>query len=242
MTRGYYFKIFIQIAFGFGLYYLLTTFIENNAIVLGILLAIVIAFLIYGILTQKNPADVLEVVCDYDKFLKSIDKNREQENMYSLLMAYGYVHNGKFEEAQSLLDGIKYETLLHDKRFNFINTVVTLKLAFENNDRDLYGKLFTEAIENEVFSKVEMSNDVFRVHFLILDGNYDKAELMIKDAIPQLKTRLYILELEYLLALSYLKQDKKEDCKAVCEFLIMKDYNIIYTKLCKDINDTLEEA
>ena len=147
-------------------------------------------------------------------------------------MAYGYVHAGMYDEAQSYFSK-------KDKNLIFAYTATEIKLIYNKDNRDLLEGLINQAIENNVFKNVNVTNDLFRVHLYILDEKYEFAEELAKDVIPTLKKRVYIFELEYLLALAYYEQNKLDDCHAVTDFVIEKNNNLIYTSLCQKLNDKI---
>lgn len=241
MTRNYII-LSIQIVIGFGIYYLLTSLIENNLIVLAILLGVALIFVVYGLFQSKNPADVLEIMSDTDKYLDGIEKHKEKPNKYHLLRAYGLIHAGKFEDAKNEYRLITDQEQLKDKHLKFIDTVLNLKIAYQDGNTSLYKGIFNKAVEDEVFKNVNVSDEMFLVHLQMLQGKNKDAEETAKKVIPTIKKRIYIIELEYLLAVSYYNQNKLEDCNAVCEFVIERDFNVIYTSLCQKMHNTLNKV
>lgn len=232
-----YLKVFIQITSGLILYYLLRTYIENDFILIGILVAVVFVFLLYGVMfTKRNPADYLEVICDYDKFVEYVGKNKLDQNLKNILDAYGYVHSGQFDKASEVYSKVN-EAMLDEKNPHqyFMNEVIKLELMFNDGDSEGLLKTLLKAIELNRFENVKVPKDMYKVHYFILEKEYEKAAEIAMEVIPQLRKRVYIIELEYLLALSYYHQKKYEDCKAVCEFITAKGHNIAYTSQCKEL-------
>jgi hypothetical protein len=231
-----YGKITLQLAIGFALYYLLNYFIEDKLIVIAVLLSIVAIFLTYGILQSKNPADVLEIMIDYDRYIKHIERFKEDQNKYNLLKAYGLVHHGDYDTARSTYALITDTKQLEDKHLKFIDTAINLKFAYNADNLGLYTGIYTKAVEDGVFKEVNLHDDVFKVHLKMLERKYLDAEEVAKEVIPGLKKRIYIIELEYLLAKAYFEQNKLDDCSAVTEFVVDKGFNVVYTKLCEEMH------
>lgn len=229
-----YAKVLLQAGAAVGLYYLLHMFIENDIVIVVILFSVVIAIMVYGIYAiDSSPADLLDISVDPDKFETKIEKYKNDTSKYQLLKAYSLVHRGEYDKAK--VEYSKVTTTFSKKHEVFIKTAIDLKFAFNNNNKDLFRGILTKAIDESVFEKVNVPNDTFKVHQHVLDKKYKEAEELAKEVIPTIKKRLYIIELEYLLALSYFEQNKLDDCDAVCDFVIHKDYKLQYTDLCKEM-------
>lgn len=229
-------KTSIQLIMAAGLVFLLRELIDNEAIVIGILVGIVFLVVIYGVVVlNPNPADLLELVCSVEKFQQHIEKHKSKPNIYHLLSAYALIHLGKFEEAKAEYSNVTKTELPDTKNYKFICTVIDLEFAFESKNLDLYKGILLKAMEDKVFQNVNIPINVFKVHQKVLEKDFREAEELAKEVIPTIRKRLFIVELEYLLALSYLEQDKLDDCSAVCEFIIEKNYNVIYTSLCQEM-------
>ena len=230
-----YAKVLIQVGLAVALYYALSSFIESDVTIVIVLVSIIFLIIIYGIMfLSKNPADLLELVCDYDKYDSKIEKHKDKNpSMYHLLKAYGLVHLGEFDQAKTEYALVSVSELGEDKYNLFIKTVIDLKFAFEEGKLDLFKGIHLKAIEEKVFENVELKNEIFKVHQHILEKNYKKAEETAKEVIPEAKKRLYVIELEYLLALSYYEQNKLDDCSAVCEFVVSKEFKLAYTDKCR---------
>lgn len=228
-----YLKIFAQMGAALLLYWGLNSLIDNNVIVIAILIGIIFLIIIYGIyVIGGNPADLLEIVVDYPKYILHIEKYNEEPSKYHLLKAYGLVYAGKFDEARTEYANVAVKDLKENKHLVFIKTVVDLKFAFENQNADLFKGILFKATEDKVFENVELPNDLFKAHLAILEADYKKAEKLCKEVIPVIKKRLFIIELEYLLAVSYFELNKLDDCSAVCEFVVEKNYQVEFTEKC----------
>ena len=232
-------KFIVQVLLGFGFYYLMITLIEDRTIVLIILLSIAAIFIIYGLLRSKNPADYLEVLCDADKLLDQAERMNNKPNKQRLLKAYGLIHKGNYDEAKAIYQGITDQDHLKDVHLKFIDTAYQLKVAFNDENQALFSGIYNQAVTDNVFKNVNLHDDVFNVHMNVLDKRYSKAIELAKEVIPTIKKRVYIIELEYLLAYSYNKERKTEDAKAVCEFVTEKNFNVVYTELCQDLLNSL---
>jgi len=229
-----YGKVILQVGVAFLIYYALRTVIESDLIIIGILVGIIVAVILYGVLfLSRNPADLLDIVCNVEKYNVYIEKFKDDENIYSLLKAYGYIHTGSIVEARESFNKVNKELLKKEKNIIFIKTAIELELKYDENDTQGFYLLLEKAKEEKVFVNVLVPNEIFDVHLEMLNKNYSKAEEVAKEVIPNIKKRLYVIELETLLAESYFEQNKLDDCSAVSEFVVEKNYNLKYTEICK---------
>lgn len=231
----------IQVLVVVGLYYILSTYIENMFLLLGIFIATGVVIIMIRAIFIHNDADLLEVLVNPDKHFEHIKKyeNRDK-NKYNVLYAYGLTYIGKFDEAQVAFDKVDYDDIKTSTNLHYVYHVSKLHLAYNNKDRGGYKDSFEFAKSFNVFQKVDIPNEAFECHQLLLDGYSDKAEELLKKIIPKIRKRVLIIELEYLLALSYYNQNKKEDCIAVCEFIVEKNHPVVYTTLCKDLLEKIK--
>lgn len=229
----------VELIIVFGLYYLLSSFIENTYVLLGVFVVSGIIIISIRSIFIRNQADILEVLVNPDRHFESIKKFEQRDsNKYNTLYAYGLVYTGEYELAREVLDKVVYEDIKTSRNLSYSYNVTRLHLAYYyNKDRVDYKNAYESASEVNVFKKVDVPAEAFEAHKLLLDSYSEKAEELLKEVIPKVKKRILIIELEYLLALAYYNQNKKDDCKAVCEFVVEKDYSIIQTQLCKELLD-----
>lgn len=232
--------LMFQIVLGFVLYYVLASFIDNMYILLLVIIVIGVVVIMIRSLFIRNDAEILEVLVKPDKYFEFIRKFEVKDsNKFNTLRAYGLSYTGKYEEAKSLIDKVVYKDIRTSRNLHYIYFATKLHLAYNNKDRIAYNKKLEEAESLKVFQKVEIPTNTFKVHSLLLEGNNEEAEMLLKVIIPKVKKRILVVELEYLLALSYFNQNKMIDCKAVCEFMLEKDYPTVHTVLCENMLNSI---
>ena len=151
------------------------------------------------------------------------------------MLAYGLSYEGEYDLAEQMLQRVIYEDIRTSKNLRYDYYVTKLHILYNNKDRGGYQREYDQALKDKVFYKVEVIPETFSAHLLILDGKYQEAEQLLIDVIPNIRKRVLVIELEYLLAYSYFKQNKLEDCKAVCKFVDEKNHKVAYTSLCRDL-------
>lgn len=228
-----YVKFFIRLGIVIALYFMLSNFIENRMIILGIFVAIAAVYLIFAIKNTKNYAAYLEIVVNPQLHYEKIENLKDDSNKYNLLKAYGLYYEGKFDEARSVFNSVNYQTVSDDKRLDFVYTVVKLGLLFEEKQLEEYKATYSKAVEEKIFLKVRVNKDIFKVKEYVLEEKYEDAIELAILIIPRVQPRLFVVELEYLLAKSYFELNKLDDCNAVSEFISEKDYKVMFTDLCR---------
>ena len=189
-----------------------------------------------------NHADLLEVLVNPDKHFEHIKKfENKDDNKYNTLYAYGLSYIGKYEEAKIAIDKVQYDDIKTSVNLHYVYHVTKLHLAYNNKDRGEYKDAFEFASSFNVFEKVNIPKEAFECHQLLLDGYSDQAEEKLKKLIPRIRKRVLIIELEYLLALSYYNQNKIDDCIAVCEFIVEKNHPVVHTRLCKELLEKVKK-
>ena len=228
--------LMFQIILGFVIYSLLASVIDNMFVLLAIIITLGVIIIVARTLYIRNEADVLEVLVNPPKHFDNIKKYENRDpNKYKTLLAYGLTYSGDFEEAQSVIDTIYYKDIKTSRNLHYSYYATKLHLAYNNKDRELYGQILNAAKELEVFKKVNVPESAFDAHLLLLEGQSERAEELLKNVIPIVKKRILVVELEYLLALAYLNQGNITDCKAICEFVIEKNYPVVHSALCKEL-------
>lgn len=228
-----YFKFFIRLGIVIGLYFILNSFITNRLIILGIFVVIATIYVVIAMMNTKNYSGYLEIVLNPEMHYSKIETVRDEKDKYNLLKAYGLYYEGKFDEAKVLFDSVSYQVISKDRRLDFTYYVVKLGLLYEENNIDEYKATYQKAVEDNIFLKVRIHKDIFKVKEYVLDKKFEEAIELAVLVIPKVKPRLYMIELEYLLAKSYYELNKLDDCNAVSEFISEKDYKVMFTDLCR---------
>jgi len=234
------FSLIIQVVLGIGAYYILSYYIDNIFLLLGVFVVIGMALIIIKSLYIRNPAEVLEILVNPQKHFETIKRFELRDpNKYNTLYAYGLTYTGEYEEAQVIIDKVFYKDIKTSANLHYVYYVVKLHLAYNNKDRELYKETLEKAKGLGVFEKVDVLNGAFEAHSLILEGYSEEAEELLKKVIPKIQKKVLVIELEYLLALAYANQGKTDDCKAVCEFISERNRQVVHTILCKELLDTI---
>lgn len=226
---------------GIGAYYLLSSYIDNMFLLLGVFVVIGMGLIIIKSLYIRNQAEVLEILVNPQKHFEIIKRfELKDQNKYNTLYSYGLTYTGEYEEAQVAIDKVLYKDIRTSVNLHYVYYVVKLHLAYNNKDRILYKEILDKAKSLRVFEKVDILNGAFEAHGLLLEGYSEEAEELLKVVIPKVKKKVLVIELEYLLALAYANQGKTEDSKAVCEFIIERNRPVVHTTLCKELLDSID--
>lgn len=228
--------IIIEVIIGIIIYYILSSYIKDRALLIGAILLIGIVFIAIRAMFIANDADVLEVLINPEQFFESIKKfeNRDK-NRYNTLYMYGLTYTGEFDKAEMLLSGIVYPDIRTSRNLHYDYYVSKLHLLYNNKEKSEYKNIYKEAKEKKVFQKVGVSPDAFLPHLLILENDNEKAIEILKNVIPNIQKKILIIELEFILAKAYYNLNKTIDCKAICEFIIKKNHPIVYTEEAKTL-------
>ncbi len=232
--------LMLQIVLGFGLYYLLASIIDNTFILLAAIIIVGVVIILIRSMYIRNESDVLEILINPTEHFKVIKKHEMKDpNKYNTLLAYGLSYTGEFKEAQSALDDIYYKDIKTSRNLHYSYYVTKLHLAYYNKDRELYGQTLHLAKEQNVFKKVGVPDGAFEAHLLLLEGQSERAEEILKNVIPKVKKRILVVELEYLLALAYANQGETNDSKAICDFIIGRKHPVVHTTLCEKLLESI---
>lgn len=233
-------KVFLSMIVGVTIVVILTNYLERWAI-LVLLLAVILGQVAYYYLFKSKGEAKLQFQLDapkYDEFIESKYKDKK-ENLYNLTKAYVKIHQGKHDEAEGFFNKYENNYLLKNKSIFYIYIKTKAELAFYKEDREALRGIQAEFKENPLY--VDYVEQFIQVFELILDGKYVDARELMFEIIPRQKTRLDIIELEYYLAKIYVLLEIPHDAKAVAEFVVEKNYNVVYTELCKEILAQIKE-
>ena len=183
------FYILIEIMIGVTIYYILSSYIQNRALLILLILVVGVVFVIIRYFFGLNEADVLEMTVDPEKFFESIKnlETRDKNRFYTLKM-YGLTYTGDYDEAELLLSQIVYDDIRTSRNLHYDYYVSKLHLLYNNKEIDTYQDVYNEALERRVFDRVDVKNESFGVHLLILAGEYEKAIEVLKEIIPFTRT------------------------------------------------------
>lgn len=230
-----------QVAIVIVLYYVLAPYIESTFLLVGLVVATGIIVIAIRALLVRNEGDVLEVLVDPDKHFNHIEKYRDKNpNTFNLLQAYGNTYIGEFEKAKQNMSSLEESMFLDQKHLHYEFIVTKLHILYKDADIKGYEEVLEQAKLLKVFILVDIPKDAFDAHLLILEGKNKEAEELLIKVIPRVRKRILLPELEYLLALAYFRQDKFDDATAVLDFMIEKDYPIIYTQYMKEIKEKIQ--
>lgn len=226
---------FLRLLIVIGLYYGLEQLGVERWIILIILLGVLSVFIIYGLSKTKSYSGYLEVVLKPTMHYEAIEHLRESNKDYfNLLKAYGLYYQGFHEEARRYFNLVQYSNVSSNAKLDATYYTVKLGLLYEEGNKDEYRRIYQISLDENIFLKVRIHPDIFKVKEFVLLEQYDDAIELAMLVIPKAKPRLLIIELEYLLALSYFKTNRLDDCNAVCEFISEKDYQVVFTELCRE--------
>ncbi len=86
-----------------------------------------------------------------------------------------------------------------------------------------------------------MDHQVFEIPKYILEERYEEIVELLIELIPQQKKKYVVLELEYYLAIAYMKLGNLKDARAVLEFVSSKKYQIFYVERCLELLKTIPD-
>jgi|LGOV01.1.fsa_nt_gb tetratricopeptide (TPR) repeat protein len=223
-------------------YYILSIYFRDLYIIIGVL-AISVPIIVYNLMAKGSFEYVLEVLCDPDRYLDMVQKKyaNKEGSVYQTYLAYAYVYQGDYVNALSAINRVDKKVIEEKPKLNLIYYIVLLKLAYNDNDLEMYSTLFSEVqkIELEETEKIELR--VFDVPIYLLEKKYEEVIELLKDLIPLQRKRFLVMELEYYLAFAYLKVDNKEDAIAVLEFLSNERYRLVHNELGRKLLEELNK-
>ncbi|MBN2604396.1 MAG: hypothetical protein JXR62_01075 [Bacilli bacterium] len=222
------------------LYYILDALFDDTIIII-VLVSFILLYILYILIFKTRDNQKLEIMCDAPGYLSLLTKKySKRNNTYSdLYFAYGYVYNGEYDKALELIQKYDVTKLNEENRYIWYN--ISLKIAFHNNDRNLYMGLYQKMKESSPSKKFMNELDVAKAPIYILEENYEDLIAYLMDLIPKQLKRFRIVELEYYLALAYYKGNWKEDGLAITEFMLKKNYQLIYHAFFEELQKELEK-
>jgi len=225
-------KIIILVISYYILDYLFTT--EVIMIIAAALIAIYIA---YNIKFKGNPDARLEILCDAKMYLERVNSkySKRNQDVYNTRLAYAYTYIGDYTLAESHIVKANKDSLVKKPKETMIYYLVLLRLAFEEEDLEKFKTILNEYKNLETKKYIGMDIEVMAVPMYIMEKKYKNLIDKLVTLIPEQKKRYLIIELEYYLALAYVKTNSLEDAKAVLEFVTSKDFELIYVEKCKDL-------
>ena len=235
MKKRQIFLVFEVIA-AIIIYYVLSSIVKNNLILLGIVLVAGALIIVARSMFIHNDAFDFEMKMNPELYFESIKKFEvKDKNKYNTLLSYGLSYIGETERSKQIHEKIVYGDIKTSANLRYQYYVAKLHLIYNNKDEAEYKTTYEEAKSSGVFRKVDIPQEAFEVHLLSLKEKHEVVEDLLLQIIPQIRKRILVIELEYILAVTYYNLNKIEDCKAVCEFVIKKNHPTVHTKLCSEL-------
>lgn len=236
-------KLIFKIALILGVYYVLSIFIDDLYIVIGVSV-ITIPAIIYNVIGNSKYVYELEDLCNSSNFLEKVKKVyiRKEESIYNCYLAYAHIYQGDFDEAALAISKIIKDKITKNNKALQIYYIVLLKLAFEEENLEKFNTVYREFQMIELHKKEKISHQVFEIPKYILEERYEETVELLSELIPQQAKKYVIIELEYYLAIAYLKLKNYKDAKAVLEFVSNKKYQVFYVERCKELLKTIPEG
>ncbi|MEC9485688.1 MAG: hypothetical protein UMR38_07415 [Candidatus Izemoplasma sp.] len=210
-------------------------------LLIGVIALISGGYIIYGLYFKIRPLPYLEKIVNPSVYMEYIESKvkRRVPLYYPLYKAYGLIYQNKLDEAVSVY---QENTLTIDDLNEDLFRVYTLVEAhiyyYQNNKQALIN--LEKRIEGHKHRTFAVGQTIVLFRHLI-DEEYYKAKELLLLLIPEYKTRLHIVEMEYYLALAYGQLDNKEDALAVIDFMLDKNYPVFYTNLFKELKERITE-
>jgi hypothetical protein len=220
------------------LYYILDALFDDTVIII-VLVSFILLYILYILIFKTRDNQKLEIMCDAPGYLFLLTKKySKRKHVYSdLYFAYGYVYHGEFDKASELIAKYDETNLSEENRYIWYN--IKFKIAYNNNDRNTYMDLYRRLKESSMSKKYLNELDVAKAPIYILEENYEDLITYLMDLIPKQLKRFRIVELEYYLALAYYKSNWKEDATAITEFMLKKNYQIVYHSYFEELQEKL---
>lgn len=238
MTKKYI-SFFVQILLAFILYYVFVEYLEVKWIFVGVIIVAAVLFAVFNVRNTKNGEIFLEVNCDPERYLAfAEEKYQDTPDKYHLAKAYAYIHQGKYDEAQSEFIQVDYESIKKSSKLDPIYIRINTVLAYQNKEDQKLNEIFQTYSAREDADIV--LKDYIRVYLLMLREEYEYAIDLLMDAIPEQYNRVQVVELNYYLGWCYYKFDEKDRALEVVGFMIKKNHPLIYTKLSHDLYELVK--
>ena len=236
-------KFFIQLFVIVLLYYLFAEY--GLSYLFAILAAVVfVAFIIFNQGKSRNKEIYLEVGCDAQRYLDTLEKlhrETDNQNVYRLSRAYGLIYKGQIDEARILFQDVHFDEIAKKEKYEPIYLRTKAKLAYEAGDQVTLKAMLDElALAEDPKEHYEITKDYLRILTLLLQERYEEAIAILVETIPAQHRRVHIVELEYYLAYAYYKDGRIEDAVAVTEFIVKKGYRVHYSDLCYELYEKIK--
>lgn len=224
---------FMILLFLVAVYYLTQSIIVVAAFTIVIIFVFVKDTLFYN----SKPLLYLDKDVDmaaYQHYIEDELTSRKQK-YYPLYKAYELVYKGAFDEAQSLYDTFDQSIKVKEKNLYRIKAVIEMQLYHHHNDGEKLDALLS-SVKASKLGSFELINSI-KTYQLLLQKNYEGAVDILMVIIPRLRSRVQIAEMEYYLAFCFYQLNRIDDASAITDFMLDKDYEVIYTALFKDLKD-----
>ncbi len=214
---------------------------KSLPLLIGIIVLISAGYIIYGLYFKIRPLPYLEKIVNPDVYMEYIENKVKKRALlyYPLYKAYGLIYQNKMEEAIAVYSESTLETRDFDEDLFRVNTLVEAHIYYYQKDKQALVDL-EKRIEGHKHRTFALGQTIVLFRHLIAEEYYKAKELLLL-LIPEYKTRLHIVEMEYYLALCYVQLNNETDALAVINFMLEKRYPLFYTQKFKELKEELTE-
>ncbi|MCF7925635.1 MAG: hypothetical protein K9L26_03785 [Candidatus Izimaplasma sp.] len=210
---------------------------QSLPILITIIVIMSAGYIIYGLFFKIRPLPYLEKIVNPEVYMEYIENKvkKRAKKYYPLYKAYGLIYQNKIDEAREIyqLNQLKRESL--DESLFRVDTFIQMHLFYDQNDEQSLTTL-ADTIEDNKHRTFSLGQSIEMFKHLIKENYYEAKELLML-IIPETKTRLHIVEMEYYLAVCYIKLNNELDALAVIDFMLEKDYPLFYTEEFKKLKE-----
>jgi len=234
------FKLSLKMISIIVLYYVLEYFFENIVIII-LIVGLAAIFASYNSIFKSDFDYRFKTSCDANSYLDKINKRKSKKQgfIYNTYLAFAHVYIGNYSDAKKSIALVDKKLLSNKQDLTEKYYGAKLKIAFNDNDLESYTMILDEFENIFITENSEVTFEFFKVPKYLLEENYSGVQELLLELIPQQTRRVYIFELEYYLALAHIGLNKKEDAKAVLEFVSSKHFKLIYIERCKELLESL---
>jgi hypothetical protein len=210
---------------------------ESIIVVAAFTAVIIFVFVKDALFYNDKPLLYLDKEVDMQAYQTYLDQElpSRKQKYYPLYKAYALVYKGAFDEAQSTYDRFDQSIKVKEKNLYRIKTVIEMQLYYHRSNTEKLEALLS-SVKASKLGSFELINSI-KVYQLLLQENYEEAVDILMVIIPRLRSRVQIAEMEYYLAFCFYQLNRFDDANAITDFMLEKDYEVIYTELFRKLKD-----